>query len=56
MNKDILEKISEEATFKQLFMALWWRLFNSRKSKILYHYSIVKGYHFDKAYKKAKEI
>ena len=29
---DILEKISEEATFKQLFVAIWWKLFNDKKS------------------------
>jgi hypothetical protein len=51
----ILNSITADAPIRQLLMTLWWRVFNQKKSRALYHYTIVMRYSWEKTYKLIKE-
>ena len=53
--QEILNEISKDAPFRQLFMTIWWKIFNHKKSRSFYYYSIIKRYDWEKSYRLAKE-
>ena len=54
--QEILNEISIDAPFRQLFMTIWWKVFNHKKSRSFYYYTIIKRYDWEKSYRLTKEF
>ena len=53
--QEILNEVSRNAPYSQLFIALWWTLCNEKKNRLLYHYIMIKEYSWNESYRLAKE-